>query len=88
MSFATGFQRKPVIVHNAVQSRQSVVNFWFPLKKSSLLWPIGAKLRVWVAYIKMQLEIATKKYVIKVKVTVVKNRNSRSAQYLEFALAY
>jgi len=37
-----------------------------------LLWPIGTKLDVWVAYIKTQLGIATQVYVIKVKVTVNK----------------
>jgi len=45
----------------------------------SLLWPIDTKLAVWVAYIKTQLGIATQVYVIKVKVTVTKNRNSVSA---------
>jgi len=56
------------------------VNFWFPLNNFSLLWPIDTNLAVWVAYIKMQLRIATQVYVIKVKVTVTKNRNSVSAQ--------
>jgi len=46
----------------------------------SLLRPIDTKLAVWVAYIKMQLGIATQVYVIKVKVTITKNRNSVSAQ--------
>jgi hypothetical protein len=54
----------------------------------SLLWPIDSKLGVWVAYIKMQLGIATQVSVIKVKVTVAKNRNLVSTQLLEFALAY
>jgi len=40
-----------------------------------LLWPIDTKLAVWVAYIKAQLWIATQVSVIKVKVTVTKNRN-------------
>ena len=40
------------------------------------------KLAVWVAYMMTQLGIATKVYVIKVKVTVTKNRNSVSAQLL------
>jgi len=53
-----------------------------------LLWPIDAKLGVWVAYIKTQLGIATQASVIKVKVTVTNNRNSVSAQKLKFALAY
>jgi len=55
-------------------------NAEFPLHNFSLLWPIDIKLAVWVAYIKMQLGIATKMYVIKVKVTGIKNRNSVSAQ--------
>jgi hypothetical protein len=42
----------------------------------SLLWPIDAKLGVWVAYIKRQLGIAIQMFVIKVKVTVAKNRNT------------
>jgi len=50
------------------------------LNNFSLLWPIDTKLGVWVAYIKTQLGIATQVYVI--KVTVTKNRNSVSAQYL------
>jgi len=56
------------------------VNFWFPLNNFSLLWPIDTKLGVWIAYTKAQLGIATKVYVIKVKVAVTKNRNSISAQ--------
>ena len=51
------------------------VNFWFPLNYFSLLWLIDTKLAVWVAYIKTQLGIATQVSVIKVKVTVTKNRN-------------
>jgi hypothetical protein len=43
----------------------------------SLLWPIDAKLSVWVAYKKRH---ATQMSVIKVKVTVAKNRNSVLAQ--------
>jgi hypothetical protein len=54
----------------------------------SLLWPIDAKLGIWVAYKKRQLGIATQVSMIKVKVTVAKNRNSVSAQELAFALAY
>jgi len=46
------------------------IEIQFPLNNFSLLWPIDTKLGVWVAYIKMQLGIATKVYVIKVKVTV------------------
>jgi len=56
------------------------VKLRFPLKNFSLLWPIDTKLAVWVAYIKRQLGIATQVSVIKVKVTVTKNRNSVSAQ--------
>jgi len=48
----------------------------FLLNNFSLLWPIDTKLAVWVAYIKTQLGIATQVFVIKVKVTVTKNRNS------------
>jgi hypothetical protein len=40
-----------------------------------------------VAYIKRQLRIASQLSVIKVKLTVTKNRNSVSAPQLEFALA-
>ena len=56
------------------------VKLRFPLNNFSLLWPIDTKLAVWVAYIKTQLGIATQVSVIKVKVTVTKNRNSVSAQ--------
>jgi len=45
-----------------------------PLNNLSLLWPIDTKLVVWVAYVKRQFGIATQLYVIKVKVTVAKNR--------------
>ena len=56
------------------------VNVWFPLNNFSLIWPIDTKLGVWVAYIKRQLGIATQVSVIKVKITVTKNRNSFSTQ--------
>jgi len=56
------------------------IEIQFPLNNFSLLWPIDTKLAVWVAYTKTQLGIATQVYVIKVKVTVTKNRNSVSAQ--------
>jgi len=56
------------------------VKLRFLLNNFSLLWPIDTKLAVWVAYIKRQLGIATQVTVIKVKVTVTKNRNSVSAQ--------
>jgi len=58
------------------------VNVWFPLNNLSLLWPFDTKLAVWVAYIERQLGIATQVSVIKIKVTVTKNRNSVSAQKL------
>jgi len=56
------------------------VKLRIPLNNFSLLWPIDTKLAVWVAYIKRQLGIATQVSVIKVKVTVTKNRNSVSSQ--------
>jgi len=59
---------------------RAVVNFWFMLNNFCLLWSIDTKLAVWVAYIKRQLGIATQVSVIKVKVTVTKNRNSYSTQ--------
>jgi len=63
------------------------VNFWFPVNNFSLLWHIDTKLAVWVAYIKRQLGIATQVYVIKVKVTVTKNRFSfRSITLVCFGL--
>jgi len=52
----------------------------FPLNNFSLFWPIDTKLAIFVAYIKTQLGIATQVSVIKVKVTVIKNRNLVSAQ--------
>jgi hypothetical protein len=54
-----------------------------------LLWPIDAKLGVWIGYIKSPLGIDCHPGdVLKVIVIVSKNRNSISAQLLEFALAY
>jgi hypothetical protein len=50
----------------------------FLLNNLSLLWPIDAKLSVWVAYKKRQLGIATTVSVIKAKVTVAKKNNSVS----------
>ena len=64
------------------------IEIQFPLNNLSLLWPIDAKLGMWVAYKNRQLGIATQVSVIKVKVTVAKNRNLVSTQLLEFALAY
>ena len=74
------FNKKSDYCNAEVGGGQSGVNFWFRLNNFSLLWPIDTKLAVWVAYIKTQLRIATQVYVIKVKVTVTKNRNSVSAQ--------
>jgi len=56
------------------------IEIQFLLNNFSLLWPIDTKLGVWVAYIKMQLGIATQVSVVKVKVAVTKNRNSVFAQ--------
>jgi len=56
------------------------IEIQFLLDNFSLLWHIDTKLAVWVAYIKIQLGIATQVSVIKVKVTVTKIRNSVSAQ--------
>ncbi len=56
------------------------IEIQFLLNNLSLLWPIDAKLGVCVAYKKRQIGIATQVSVIKVKVTVAKNRNSVSAQ--------
>jgi len=52
------------------------IEIQFLLNNFSLLWPIDTKLGVWVAYIKTQLGIATQGSVIKVNVTVTKNRYS------------
>jgi hypothetical protein len=52
------------------------IEIQFLLNNLSLLWPIDAKLSVWITYNKRQLGIATQVSVIKVKVTVAKNRNS------------
>ena len=56
------------------------IEIQFPFNNFSLLWSIDTKLGVWVAYIKAQLWIATQVYVIKVKITVTKDRNSVSAK--------
>jgi len=58
------------------------VKLRFPLNNLSWLWPIDTKLAVWIAYIKTQLGIVIQASVIKVKVTVTKNRNSVSGQLL------
>jgi len=55
------------------------IEIQFLLNNFSLLWPIDTKLAVWVAYIKLQVGIATQVSVI--KVTVTKNRNSVSAPF-------
>jgi hypothetical protein len=49
---------------------------------------VSSKFDMWVAYIKMQLVIATQMSVVKVNVTVAKNINSDFTQYFEFALTY
>jgi hypothetical protein len=61
------------------------IEIQFLLNSLSLLWPIDSKLGAWVAYIKRQLCNATQMFVIKVKVTVAKNRNSVST-YVCFGL--
>jgi hypothetical protein len=48
------------------------------LNNLSLLWPIDFKLGICVTYIKMQLGIDNQVSLIKVKITVAKNRNSVS----------
>jgi hypothetical protein len=55
------------------------IEIQFLLNNLSLIWSFDSKRGVWVAYIKRQLAIATQMSVIKVKVTVAKNRNSVSA---------
>jgi len=64
------------------------IEIQFLLNNLSLLWPIDTKLAVWVANNKTQLGNATQVYVIKVKVTVSKNRNTVSARLLKFVFAY
>jgi hypothetical protein len=56
------------------------IEIQFLLKNLRLLWPIDAKLGVWVAYTKRRLGITYQASEIKIKVTVAKNRNSVSAQ--------
>jgi len=73
-------ENQVIVMLKSAAGVRAGVNFWFPLNNFSLLWPIDTKLGVWVAYIKTQLGIATQVSVIKVKVTVTKNRNSVSAQ--------
>jgi len=74
------FQFSKAFFNQVFNEGRAGVNFWFPLNKFSLLRPIDTKLAVWLAYIKRQLGIATQVSVIKVKVTVTKNRNSVSAE--------
>jgi len=74
------FNENRVIVMLKSAGGRAGVNFWFPFNNFSLLWTIDTKLAVWVAYIKRQLGIATQVSVIKLKVTVTKNRNLVSAQ--------
>jgi len=73
------FQQKLVIVILKLAGRQALTLFF--RNNLSLFWPIDAKLGVWIAcrYIKRQLGIATLMSVIKVNVTVAKNRISVSA---------
>jgi len=52
------------------------IEIQFLLNNFSSLWPIDTKPSVWVAYIKTQLGIAYQVTLIKVKVTITKNRNS------------
>jgi len=73
-------ENRVIVMLKSAAGGRAGVNFWFPLNNFSLLWPIDTKLAVWVAYIKVQLGIATQVSVIKVKVTVTKNRNSVSAK--------
>jgi len=87
LSLLTRFSTKILVIRlmnggRAVGCILNGVNLRFPLNDFSLLRPIDTKLAVWVAYIKRQLGIASQVYVIKVKVTVTKNRNSVSAQKL------
>jgi len=56
----------------------SYPNSKFGVNRTKQTWPVDTKLAVLVAYIKMQLGIASQVSVI--KVTVTKNRNSVSAQ--------
>jgi len=80
------FNKNPGYYRRLVNGRRSGgrilngVKLRFPLNNLILLGPIDTKLAVLVAYIKRQLGIATQVSVIKVKVTVTKNRNSVSAQ--------
>ena len=69
------------------------VNFWFPVNNLSLLWPIDAKLDVWVAYSKRQVFIDLQMSVIKVKVIVAKKEmlfplNNLSLLLLTLNLVY
>jgi len=56
------------------------MNFRFPLNNLRLLWPVDTKPGVLVAYIKRRLGTDTLMYVIMVKVTVPKRRNSVLAE--------
>ena len=76
----TSFQCKSVIVILNSLDGYAGVNIRFPDDNLKLLWPIDNKLGVWVTDVKSQLGISTQMSVIKVKVTVAKNRKSLSAQ--------
>ena len=89
MPFLTRFSTKILVIRLANGGRAvgwagerilNGVKLRFPPNNFNSLWPIDTKLAVWVAYNKRQLGIATQMSVIKVKVTVTKNRNSVSAQ--------
>ena len=85
--FLTRFSTKILVIRLGNKGRAggrilNGVKLRFPLNNFSLLWPIDTKLAVRVAYIKRQLGIATQVSVIKVKVTVTKNRNSVSDKKL------
>jgi len=65
-----------------------IIENLFPVNNLSLLRPIDAILCVLIVYAKRQPGIATQMFVIKVKVTVAKNRKQVLAKYLKFSLAY
>jgi len=73
-------ENRVIVMPKSAAGGRAAKKFWFPLNNFSLLCPIDTKLAVWVAYIRRQLGIVNQVSVIKVKVTVTKNRNSVSAQ--------
>jgi hypothetical protein len=54
-----------------VAKRKRKKEIQFPLNKLILLWPIGTKISVWVAFIKRQLRITIQTSVIKVNVNEI-----------------